>query len=136
MYHRQTTRRRGTAPRPRGAITTSKDGSYLITLDRVRHEPFSEAQFNQFAQQLLNVLQRVTAKRRRPHAQSVGALLWEEIPGDLWEQFKSRAEHDAAVHGRGAARVHDVVLRVLRAYARVGLTSIEALDDRLLPPAS
>ena len=93
----------------------------------MKHEPLSEAQFGQFAQQVLNVLQRVTAHRRKPHDRSIAALLVEEIPGDLWDRLKSRAEHDAVVHGRGVARVHDVVQRLLMAYARVGLEPIESL---------
>ncbi|MBI3490822.1 MAG: hypothetical protein HY047_03370 [Acidobacteria bacterium] len=135
MYHRQVGRRRGKEPRRRGTIEASKDDSYVIAIDHVRHKPFSEAQFNQFAQQVLNVLQRATASRCRPHDRSIDALLLEEIPGDLWEKLKNRAEHDAVVHGRGAARVHDVVLRLLRAYAHVGLQPIETLSHHPLPPA-
>jgi hypothetical protein len=135
MYHRQVGRPRGKEPPCRGTIEASEDGSYAITIDHVRHKPFSEAQFNQFAQQLLNVVQRATASRRRPHDCSIAALLLEEIPGDLWETLKNRAEHDAVDHGRGAARVHDVVLRLLRAYAHVGLQPIETLSHHSLPPA-
>ena len=127
MYHRQTGRRHAKEPRPRTAVQTSKHGSVVIVIDAMKHEPLSEAQFGQFAQQILNVLQRLTAHRRKPHDRSIAALLVEEIPGDLWDRLKSRAERDAVVHGRGVARVHDVVQRLLMAYARVGLEPIESL---------
>ncbi len=133
MYHRQTGRRHAKTPRPRTAVDRARDGSFLIAIDRVTHESFSEVEFNHFAQQVLNVVQRATAHRRRPHDRSVAALLVEEIPGDLWDRLKERAEHDAVVHGRGAARVHDIVHRLLTAYARIGLEAIEALPDRPLP---
>lgn len=136
MYHRQTGRRCGKSPRPRVDIRTSTAASYVIAIDDVTHKPFSEAQLNQFAQQLLNVVQRVTARRRRPHDQSIAALLAEEIPGDLWERLETRAAHDARVHGRGTARVHDVILRLLRAYARIGLEPIESLGSDPLAPVS
>jgi len=41
----------------------------VIAIDEVTHEPLSEAQFGQFAQQILKVLQRVTAHRRNRSAQ-------------------------------------------------------------------
>ena len=91
MYHRQTGRRHAKEPRPRTAVETSKHRSVVIVIDEVTHEPLSEAQFGQFAQQILNVLQRVTAHRRKPHDRSIAALLVEEIPGDLWDRLKSRA---------------------------------------------
>ena len=135
MSDRHTDHRRTKAARHRGTIETMQNGFYMIAIDQIRHKPFSETQFNQFAQQLLNVLQRVTAKRRRPHDRSIAALLVEEIPGDLWEALERRAEHDAAVHERGATRVHDVVLRLLQAYAHVGLKPIESLRKPQCPPA-
>ncbi len=133
MYHRQTGRRSAKKSRSRTVVDRAKDGSFAIAIDRVTHQPFSEAEFNHFAQQVLNVVQRATAHRRRPHDRSVAALLVEEIPGDLWDQLKDRAEHDAVVHGRGVARVHDVMHRLLTAYARTGLEPIEALPNRPLP---
>lgn len=136
MYHRQIGRRPRKTSRTRAAISASAGASYVIAIDDVTHKPFSEAQFNQFVQQLLNLVQRGTAKRRRPHDRSVAALLVEEIPGDLWERLETRAAHDAAVHGCGTARVHDVILRLLRAYANVGLKPIESLGTDPLPPVS
>lgn len=120
-------------PRPRTTLERSKDGSFVIAIDGVRHKPLAQAQFNQLAQQVINVVQRATAHRRRPHDRSIAALLVEEIPGDLWDQLKERADHDAVVQGRGGARVHDVVHRLLTAYARVGVEPIESLEDRPLP---
>ena len=133
MYHRQHGRGHAKELRPRTTVEPSKGGSYAIAIDHVKHKPFSEAQFNQFAQQILNVLQRTTARRRRPHDRSIAALLVEQISGDLWDQLRNRAEHDAVIHGRGMARVHDVVQRLLIAYARVGLEPVESLTDRPLP---
>ena len=80
MYHRQTGRRH--AKKSRTAVEMSKDGSYEIVIDQLKHKPFSETQFSQFAQQMLNVLQRTTAYRRHPHDASVPTVLSEDRADD------------------------------------------------------
>jgi hypothetical protein len=127
MYHRRPSLREKPRQRPRTAIDTSAKGSYLITIDGVTHAPFSEAEFTQFGEQLVNVFQQIAAARHRPHDRSIAAFLGEELPHYLWEQLDIRTRCDAEVHGRGTDRVHEVMLRLLGAYAHIGLEPIESL---------
>jgi hypothetical protein len=108
----------------------------VITIDGVMHAPFSEAEFRQFGEQLLNVFQRVAAAHHRPHDRSIAAFLREELPHSLWEQLDIRTRSDAEAHGRGTDRIHEVMLRLLGAYAHIGLEPIESLrgDPSLAAP--
>lgn len=129
MYHRQTKRRSGVSPRPRTSVDGPVRGSYVITIDDTQHKPLTDPQFNQFAQQILNVVQRVAATRSQPPAELMPLLLMHDIPDELWDAVQHRVQRDHAPRGHGSARLHDAVVRLLDVYARLGLAPIEELGD-------